>query len=90
MNFKEIIKQEWEAEFPESVGHFNTSIFSTVYEDLIERICIKVWNQALDLAAEEAEWGCFDVEDGGCVEEVDKQSILKLKIDEQGTDTTEV
>lgn len=93
MNFNQIIKQEWEKEFPLGVDNqppvFGNSIF-TMYEPMVERICIRVWNQALELAAEEAEWGCFDVEDGGCVEEVDKQSILNLKLDEQGTDTTEV
>lgn len=91
MNFKEIIKQEWEKEFPEAAElcTYENSL-AVIYEQMVERICVKVWNQALELAAEEAEWGCFDVEDGGCVEDVDKQSILKLKINEQGTDTTEV
>lgn len=88
MNIKEIIKQEWEKEFPLGVDDqppvFGNSIF-TMYESMVERICIKVWNSALELAAEEVE-----VEDYYGTNVPDRNSILKFKIDEQGTDTTEV
>ena len=91
MNFKEIIKQEWEAEFPDAaiLCTYENSL-AVIYEQMVERICVRVWNEALEQAAEKAEWGCFDDGDGGYTEEIDKQSILKLKINEQGTDTTEV
>lgn len=55
--FKEIIKQEWEAEFPNDLGEpieIEDSIFS-IYQELVERICIKVWNSALELAADKGE-----------------------------------
>lgn len=90
MNFKEIIKQEWEKEFPLGVDDqpplFGNSIF-TMYEPMVERICIRVWNSALDLAADKAE---INYKDKSLETFVDIESILKLKINEQGTDTTEV
>lgn len=88
MNFKEIIKQEWEKEYLSAEGQepyeIEDSIFS-IYHELVERICVRVWNQALELAAEEV-----DVEDYYGTNVPDRQSIRKLKINEQGTDTTEV
>lgn len=90
MNFKEIIKQEWEKEFPLGIDDqpplFGNSIF-TMYEPMVERICIRVWNSALDLAADKAE---INYKDKSLETFVDIESILKLKINEQGTDTTEV
>lgn len=76
MNFKEIIKQEWEEEFPNDLGepvNIEDSIFD-IYQELVERICAKVWNSAIETAAHD----------------VSNEPIIRLKIDEQGTDTTEV
>ena len=99
MNFKEIIKQEWEKEF-------GTMESSPIAMSIQERICARVWNSALELAAEEATTDTeLDECDGQSFEQyvVDKYSILKHKvsvvpevnfitpvINEQGTDTTEV
>lgn len=80
MNFKEIIKQEWEKEFPNDLGEpqeVEDSLFY-IYEELVERICTRVWNSALELAADAAET------------EYSFEQILKLKLDEQRTDTSEV
>lgn len=60
MNFKEIIKQEWEAEFPdlespyENKTPFEESIFNATFKTLVERICARVWNSALDYVADRA------------------------------------
>lgn len=109
MNFKEIIKQEWEAEFPEAAElcTYENSL-AVIYEQMVERICIKVWNQALEHAAkqaliaehipeedqEEYDGLCIEISGGYIRDEhyvtVGKDSILKLKINEQGTDTTEI
>lgn len=88
MNFKEIIKQEWEEEFnpgeyeePVEPYGFESSIFQ-MYNSMVERICIKVWNQAVeDCAATGYNFG------NGVETE---QAIFKLLIDEQGTNTTEI
>ena len=96
MNFKEIIKQEWEAEFPEAAAlcTYENSLV-TIYEQMVEKVCIKVWNSALELAADAAETEhsfeqVEDFPDAEFVVFVNKDSILKLKINEQRTDTTEV
>lgn len=90
MNFNQIIKEEWQQEFLDSLGqeplNIENSIF-IIYEDLVKRICTRVWNSALELAAEEVEVICDSSE---TFQAIDINSILKLKIDEQGTDTTEV
>lgn len=107
MNFNQIIKEEWEKEFPyqgiqgspeepETYEHvFEESIFYNSYQALIERICVRVWNSALELAADAAETEhsfeqVEDFPDAEFVVFVNKNSILNLKLDEQGTDTTEV
>lgn len=77
--FKEIIKQEWEAEFPNDLGEpieIEDSIFS-IYQELVERLCIKVWNSALELAAEEVEVICDSSE---TFQAIDRNSILKFKL----------
>lgn len=109
MNFKEIIKQEWEKEFPEAAElcTYENSL-AVIYEQMIERICIKVWNKSLEQAAEQAliaehipeeeqeEYDSVCIEtSGGYIRDehyvtVSKDSILKLKINEQGTDTPEI
>lgn len=88
MNFKEIIKQEWEKEFPEAAElcTYENSL-AIIYELMIEKICVKVWNQALDIALDNVEVICDSSE---TFQSIDQQSILKLLIDEQGTNTTEV
>lgn len=104
---KEIIKQEWEAEFPEAAALciYENSL-AVIYEQMIEKVCIKVWNSALELAADRATTDTeLDECDGQSFEQyvVDKYSILKHKvsvvpevnfitpvINEQGTNTTEV
>lgn len=84
MNFKQIIKEEWEKEFCKGeIDIYDDSLF-TMYESMVENICIRVWNSAIELAAEEA-----DVEDYYGTNVPDRNSILKLKIDGK-TNTTEV
>lgn len=89
MDFKEIIKQEWEKEFPLGVDDqppvFGNSIF-TMYEQMVERICARVWNEAIDKSSDTL----FDCQIGTELEEAQLYAIEKLKINEQGTDTTEV
>lgn len=67
MNFKEVIKQEWEKEYADSLEqepyNIEDSIFS-IYHELVERICVRVWNQAIERAA-------HDISD---------QPIIRLKI----------
>ena len=84
MNFKEIIKQEREKEFPNVEYSYEESLTFAI-SSLLTNICVWVWNSALELAAEEV-----DVEDYYETNVPDRNSILKFKIDEQGTDTTEV
>lgn len=95
MNFKEIIKQEWEKEFPLGVDNqppvFGNSIF-TMYEPMVERICVKIWNEALEVAADNAEADVTILTEDGQYElssiqlgydyevYVLKNSILKLKL----------
>lgn len=89
MNFKEIIKQEWEKEFPLGVDDqppvFGNSIF-TMYESMVERICIRVWNKAIQSCIENVQ---LEI-DGFDEVFINKESLISLKINEQGTDTTEV
>jgi len=58
MNFKEIIKQEWEQEYPLAEGqepyNFEDSLFS-IYHELVEKICVRVHNNAIEVAADNAE-----------------------------------
>ncbi len=112
MNFKEIIKQEWEQEYPlaedQEPYNFEDSLFS-IYHELVERICIRVHNNALDYVADRAlieehipeeerdvEWEESPITiSGGHIRNehyvtISKHSILQYKINEQGTDTTEV
>ncbi len=84
MDFKQIIKQEWEKEFPNVEYSYEESL-TFALDSLLTNICVRVWNSALDLAAEEA-----DVEDYYGTNMPDRNSILKLKINAKGTDTTEV
>lgn len=105
MNFKEIIKHEWEKEFGEG---YEESIF-LMYEQMVEKVCVKVWNSALDYVADRAlieehipeeerdlEWEESPITiSGGHIRNehyvtIDRNSILQYKINEQGTDTTEV
>lgn len=89
MNFKELIKQEWEKEFPNKedfAPRFDESIFYHTFGEVVERICIKVWNQAVDKARDVL----YDNQMGTELEEAQLYAIEKLKINEQGTDTTEV
>lgn len=96
MNFKGIIKQEWEKEFPNDLGEpieIEDSIFF-IYQELVERICVKVWNEATIQSTQNVKmiYGEVDVEGIRHSEpvDIDYSSILKLLIDEQGTNTTEV
>lgn len=85
MNFEHIIKQEWEKEFPLGVDEqpavFGMSVFESVYQNMVEKICARVWNSALELAAENVEVICDSSE---TFQAIDTNSILKLKINEQG------
>ena len=54
------------------------------YSSLVERICVKVWNSALELAAVEVEVICDSSE---TFQTIDINSILKLKVNEQRTTT---
>lgn len=86
MNFKEIIKEEWERDFHKcEVDNYNDSLF-TMYEEMVKRICVRVHNAAIQSCIENIE---LEGDEGDEVW-IDKDSILKLKINEQGTDTTEV
>lgn len=80
MNFKETIKEEWEKEFPESIGHFGTSIFNTTYGNIVERICARVWNQAVVHSATDRYNFGNEVET--------EQSIRELLINEQDSTST--
>lgn len=83
---KETMKQEWEVEFPnkeDSALNFDESIFYHTFGELAERICVKVWNKALDLAADNAEADANIVStDTGDYSEIYvlKNSILKFKL----------
>jgi hypothetical protein len=89
MDFKHIIKQEWEKEFKtasdsfdnEEPFEFENSLFQ-VYNPMVERICAKIWNHVVTHAA------AIGYNSGHGVET--EQAILRLKIDEQGGDTTEI
>lgn len=85
MNFKEIIKQEWEAEFPNNESPYEDSLFLQ-YELMVERICVKVWNQAIQSCIKNIQLE----KDGFDEAYIDVEPIINLLIDEQGTDTTEV
>lgn len=87
MNFKEIIKQEWEKEFPEAAElcTYENSL-AIIYEQMIEKICVRVWNQAIDKASDTL----YDYQTGTELEEAPLYAINKLKINEQGTNTTEI
>jgi len=109
---KEIIKQEWETEFPNKEDfaiHFDESIFYHVFGETVERICARVWNSALEYVADRAlieehipeeerdlEWEESPIFiTGGHIRNehyvtINRNSILQYKINEQGTDTTEV
>jgi len=97
MNFKEIIKQEWEKEFltaeSQEPYEIEDSLFS-VYHELVERICVTVWNQALEQAMNNARMVFAEVDVEGVTHsepvDIDYSSISKLMINEQGTDTTQV
>ena len=92
MNFQQIIEQEWEKEYPESIGYFQTSIFNKAYGELIERICKEIWNQAIETAADNADASITILTEEGqqdmqCIQEgydyeayVLKESILKFKV----------
>lgn len=90
MDFKQIIKQEWQKEYLSAEGQepyeLEDSIFS-IYHELVERICVKVWNQAVETCADNVEVIC---DSSDTFQSIDEQSILKLKIDEQGTNTAEI
>lgn len=88
MNFKEIIKQEWEKEFPNNECPYEDSLFLQ-YEQMVERVCVKVWNQALDIAADnvDADYTIIDEnepDDPVLKEQIEvfviKNSILKHKL----------
>ncbi len=85
MNFKEIIKQEWEKEFPNNECPYEDSLFLQ-YGKMVDRICVRVHNAAIQSCIENIE---LEGDEGDEVW-INKDSILKLKINEQGTDTTEV
>jgi len=56
-NFDQIIKEEWEKEFSfEGIDEtdYESSLFST-YKDLVKRISIRVWNEAIDTALDNVE-----------------------------------
>lgn len=86
MNFKEIIKEEWEKEYPLAEGqepyNFEDSLFS-IYHELVERICVRIHNNAIDIAADnaEADVNIVSAETGDYSEVyVLKESILKHKL----------
>ncbi len=83
MNFKEMIKQEWEKEFPYTedgseenlVPSFEESIFNKAFGSLVNNICTRVWNHVVTHSA------AIGYNSDGVETE---QAILKLRIDEQG------
>lgn len=86
-NFKEIIKEEWEREFPNNECPYEDSLF-LLYKEMVEKVCTRVHNAAIELAAEKAVT-CFGDDTTEHIV-VNQDSILKLIINEEGTDTTEV
>jgi hypothetical protein len=123
MNFKEIIKEEWKKEFPyegvqgspeetESYEYVYENSLFTTYENIVKRICVRVWNSAIETAENNAmieehvteeydeEKGDItvtnkEVYSGGYIRDenfvcVNPESILKLLINEQRTDTTQI
>lgn len=82
MNFNQIIEEAWEKEFRLSeVDNYEDSLF-TIYEPMVKRICVKVWNEALELVAEEVTTKDLSTSPYESYYVVDKESILKLKIDD--------
>lgn len=91
MNFKEIIKKEWEKEFPNIEYSYEESL-TFALNSMIERICTRVWNQALDVAADnaEADFNLVSEDDDANFERLTegidyevyvlKNSILKFKL----------
>lgn len=80
MDFKPIIESVFKEanESPESV-------FNVLYEDLIEEICKRVWNKAIEVAADNAEADYTVIESGDSeLSDVEyyvlKGSILKHKL----------
>jgi len=112
MDFKQIIKEEWEKEFPEQLSGYEKSLIKLVYEEIILSVAWRVWNSAIETAENNAmieehvteeydeEKGDItvtnkEVYSGGYIRDenfvcVNPESILKLLINEQGTDTTQI
>ncbi len=86
-NFEQIIKEEWEKEFPydgEITSRFDESIFYNVYNSLVEKITTRVWNQAIETCADNADADYTEhsngIDDPFIEVYVIRDSILKLKI----------
>jgi len=80
-NFDQIIKEEWEKEFSfEGIDEtdYESSLFST-YKDLVKRISIRVWNEAIDTALDNVE---VITDSSETFQSIDDNSVLKFKIDE--------
>jgi hypothetical protein len=112
MDLKQIIKEEWEKEFPEQLSGYEKSVMKLVYEEIILSVARRVWNSAIETAENNAmieehvteeydeEKGDItvtnkEVYSGGYIRDenfvcVNPESILKLLINEQGTDTTQI
>jgi hypothetical protein len=112
MDLKQIIKEEWEKEFPEQLSGYEKSLIKLVYEEIILSVAWRVWNSAIETAENNAmieehvteeydeEKGDItvtnkEVYSGGYIRDenfvcVNPESILKLLINEQGTDTTQI
>lgn len=86
MRFREILKQEWAKEFDLQVEQYEGSILQA-YHSLLEKVCVRVWNQAIDTAANNAE-ADYTILQGNITSDlvecyVLKNSILKFKLQDE-------
>lgn len=80
MDFKPIIESVFK-----DANESTENVFNVLYEDLIEEICKRVWNKAIEVAADNAEADYTVIESGDSeLSDVEyyvlKQSILKHKL----------
>lgn len=80
MDFKPIIESVFK-----DANENTENVFNVLYEELIEEICKRVWNKAIEVAADNAEADYTVIESGESeLSDVEyyvlKQSILKFKL----------
>lgn len=91
MNFRQLIQEEWEKQ----VSSFKYETYQdspfAIHTRLVEQICVRVWNLAIQTAAEEVTMISTKIETGEVTKNIiyhneksfkiviDQDSILKLK-----------